>query len=84
MSLRPELTNLWGLRRWVLNFLIWAQKGSVANIIANSNKWHNAHQNFVRCVCQSMLRGGARITVMARIKQDQENRNGHWVLRDLS
>jgi hypothetical protein len=38
MSLRPEMTNLWGLRRRVLNFLIWAQKGSVANIIANSNK----------------------------------------------
>ena len=37
MSLRPELTNLWGLWRRVLNFLIWAQKGSVANIIANSN-----------------------------------------------
>ena len=37
MSLRPELTNLWGLRRRVLNFLIWAQKGSVANIIANCN-----------------------------------------------
>jgi len=39
MSLRPELTNLWGLRRRVLKFLIWAQKGSVANIIANSNKY---------------------------------------------
>jgi len=38
MSLRPELTNLWGLQRRVLKFLIWAQKGSVANIIANSNK----------------------------------------------
>jgi hypothetical protein len=37
MVLRPELTNLWDLRRRVLKFLIWAQKGSVANIIANSN-----------------------------------------------
>ena len=30
--------HLWGLQWRVLNFLISAQKGSVANIIENSNK----------------------------------------------
>ena len=38
MFLRPELVNLWGSRQRVLKFLIWAQKGSFANIIANGNK----------------------------------------------
>ena len=38
MYSQPELTNVWGLWQQVLKILIWAQKGSVANIIANSNK----------------------------------------------
>ena len=36
--IRPEFAILWGFQWRVLNFLISAQKGSVANIIANSNK----------------------------------------------